>query len=330
MADFVVKCLSSCDYENWDTLVAQSPQGTVFHKTYWLKASDKDFRIYGCFKNGDLFAGLPIIIKKRFGIEHASHPPLTPYLGIVFRKSQAKYVKRISEEKEITKAIAAKIKADLRLIKFHTTPLPTDLQPFIWEGFSCGVRYTYLLDLNDIEKAWQQMDARRRNDITRAEKDGIYIDTNCTFEETFTLVEKTFTRQSQEPLFKSTAFRYHEALNSRNQCKSFLAKNKQGKAIAVAYIIWDEKRSYYLLGGYDPQEKHHGASAKAIWEAIKFTKEQLGLDQFDFEGSMMKPVEKFFRKFGGNMTPYYTVFWASPLVKCWQAIKNSISVFKLK
>jgi hypothetical protein len=37
-----------------------------------------------------------------------------------------------------------------------------------------------------------------------------------------------------------------------------------------------------------------------MWETIKFTKEELGLNQFDFEGSMMQPVELFFRKVGGE------------------------------
>jgi len=53
--------------------------------------------------------------------------------------------------------------------------------------------------------------------------------------------------------------------------------------------------NHYILNEYDPAESHHGASAIAMWEAIKFTKEELGLNQFDFEGSMIQPVEQFFR-----------------------------------
>ena len=94
-----------------------------------------------------------------------------------------------------------------------------------------------------------------------------------------------------------------------------MARNKEGKAIAAVYIVWDEKRSYYLLGGYDAEESHHGASALAMWEAIRFTKEELGLKEFDFEGSMVPSIEMFFRKFGGTLTPYYSVRWMKPYVK---------------
>jgi hypothetical protein len=303
-----LRCIKASEYDGWDRFVAQSPQGTLFHKSYWLKASGQEFRIYGYFKGEELFAGLPLVCgAPRLGIRYASHPFLTPYLGIIFRPSEAKYVTRISDEKEMSRAIAARIKEDFHFIQFSFTPVSTDLQPFIWEGFSSSVRYTYLLELDDLENVWKNMDAKRRNDITRAEKDGIYVEASDNFEQTFTLVEKTFERQEKKAIFKLTASKYNEVLSQKGQCNSFLARNKEGKAIAVVYIVWDEKRSYYLLGGYDPEESHHGASAIAMWEAIKFTKEKLGLNGFDFEGSMIENVERFFRGFGGQQIPYFCV-----------------------
>jgi len=312
-----IRILGDAEYDMWDKFIADSPKGVIFHKSYWLKASDKEFRIYGCFKGNELFAGLPIVCSSRFGIKNAYHPPLTPYLGVIFGDSEAKYVTRISDEKEISRAIAYRLKEDFDFIHFNFTPFSTDLQPFIWEGFSSGVRYTYLLRLDNLGDVWQGMDAKRRNDITRAKKDGIYVERSGDFEQTFALVEKTFERQDKDAIFKSVAFKYNEVLSEKKQCSSFLARNKEGRVIATVYIVWDEKRSYYLLGGYDSKESHHGASAIAMWEAIKFTKKELGLSEFDFEGSMIKPVERFFRGFGGRQTPYFCVSKDSrnPLIK---------------
>jgi lipid II:glycine glycyltransferase (peptidoglycan interpeptide bridge formation enzyme) len=154
------------------------------------------------------------------------------------------------------------------------------------------------------------MDAKRRNDITRAEKDGIYVEKSDDFPQIFALVEKTFERQDKQlkpSVFREAAFQYNEILRQRKLCTSFLARNKDGKAIAAVYIVWDERRSYYLLGGYDFEERHHGASAMAMWEAIRFTKTELGLDEFDFEGSMVERIERFFRAFGGRQVPYFWV-----------------------
>ena len=332
--NFEIRPLSENEFSLWDDFVSQSFQGTLFHKTYWLNTSGEKFKIYGCFKNGNLLGGLPIICKSKFGIKQAVHPPLTPYLGVIFKKSETKYVNRISEEKKISESIAKRIKEDFDFVRFNFSPLFTDLQPFVWQGFSSNVRYTYLLNLKNLEKAWKGMEDNRRNDIRRAEKDGIVVESSDSFKEAFALVERTFQRQGIEVKFKSAASGYNKVLNKKGQSKSFLARNKGGKAIAMVYIVWDKKRSYYLLGGYDPEKRHHGASAIAMWEAIKFTKEKLGLDEFDFEGSMIPQVEQFFRKFGGELTPYYSVAWAKSSIKIAlstkEMVKKILSELRLK
>ena len=61
-----------------------------------------------------------------------------------------------------------------------------------------------------------------------------------------------------------------------------------------------------MLGGYDNESKQHGAGALCIYNSILKSK-QLNLSLFDFEGSMIKEVEKYFRSFGGELVPYYTV-----------------------
>jgi hypothetical protein len=56
-----------------------------------------------------------------------------------------------------------------------------------------------------------------------------------------------------------------------------------------------------------------------MWEAIKYTKEKLNLNEFDFEGSDDRGVEFFFRKFGGDIKPIFSIS------------KNSIStIFMIK
>ena len=310
------RVLEQDEYNIWDTFAAKSTQGTIFHKSYWLEASGKEFKIYGYFKGEELIAGVPVVVgDSKLGIKRSLHPPLTPYLGVIFRESQAKYVKRISDEKEISRNIAARIKEDFGFIYFNFAPSFTDLQPFIWEGFSSGVRYTYLLELSDLSDIWNNMDGKKRNHIKRAEKDGIHLESEGDFGQMFALVEKTFERQKKKPSFRPFAYKYNKVLSQKGQCASFVARNKAEEAIASVYIVWDEKRSYQLLAGYDPIKVHSGASALTIWEAIKFTKEELRLNQYDFEGSMLPPVEQFFRKFGGKLTPYYFVTWMKPSVR---------------
>ena len=68
----------------------------------------------------------------------------------------------------------------------------------------------------------------------------------------------------------------------------------------------DSQTAYYLLGGYQAEERHHGAGALAVFEAIQHCRE-IGLKTFDFEGSVIPAIEKYFRGFGGQLKPYFSV-----------------------
>ena len=45
----------------------------------------------------------------------------------------------------------------------------------------------------------------------------------------------------------------------------------------------------------DSKNKHHGAGALSMWGAIKCAKD-LGIKYFDFEGSMVAQIERYFRE----------------------------------
>ncbi len=263
-----------------------------------------------------MFAGFPVVIQKYLGLKRAGLPSLTPWLGPVYRSSSGKYVTKVSNRKEINRKLARILKEDFDDIALCFSPLIRDLQPYIWEGFSTKINYTYRLNLDNLDDIWNSMDASRRRDIRRAKKDDIVVENLTNFDDTFNLVEKTYARQNKNPYFKETAYAINQALEREEKCRSFLAISSDGQPLAAVYIIWDKATAYYLLGGYDTKYSHHGAGALAMWEAIKYSSEELGLSTFDFEGSMVQHIEKYFRKFGGRITPYYSLQWKSRKRKC--------------
>ena len=127
MSNLKIRPIDKAEFSLWDNFVSQSPQGSIFHTSYWLSASRQKFKIYGCLKNENLVGGFPITYKSKFGFKQAGHPPLTPYLGVVFQKNDGKYVNRISEEKKISEAIAKEIKKDFDGVTFNFSPFFTDL-----------------------------------------------------------------------------------------------------------------------------------------------------------------------------------------------------------
>jgi hypothetical protein len=148
------------------------------------------------------------------------------------------------------------------------------------------------------------MSAEKRNDISKATRDGLTTKLIDDYSIVKSLVLKTFSRQemvANEYYLNKILFEF------ANKDNSFaFAAFRENIPIAVSFCICDGSTAYYLLGGYDDKNKHHGAGAFAVWEAIKHA-QRLGLKQFDFEGSMVPQIEKYFRGFGGRLTPYYRI-----------------------
>jgi Acetyltransferase (GNAT) domain len=309
--EYEVRTLSRKDFAQWEKFVMQSPQGTLFHTPLWLEAVDAPFRLFGCFRGTELHGGCVVGL---LGHRIAGPSILTPYLGILYPQTSAKYVTKISTQKGIAAAFAAFLKKEFDLVQIRFVPEVVDVQPFIWEGFEAGVRYTYRLSLGSLDAVLENMDSRRRNDLTAAERQGTQIETGAAFEDVMKLSELTFQRQRLPVTFgRPTAERVEMVLRKAGRCMSFLARRPDGAALGAVWIVWDDKRAYYLLGGYDDSAKSNNAMALALWRAIQFTATDLHLQEFDFEGSMIPAVERFFRKFGGTLTPTYTVQYRRPI-----------------
>jgi len=303
--------LADAELPAWDALVKESDQGTVFQESFWLKAAPLPCEILGCFDSGGaLLGGIPVCSRRVMGFKVTRPPIFAPYQGVIFKRDdEAKYVRKLSREKEVCEALAKEIKRRSHFAYIDLSPEVLDIQPFIWNGYTGHVRYTYRLDISDMDKAWSGMDPTQRNNIKRAEKDGITVDTGDDLQTVFGLVEKTFERQKMRVSFREAAFRYEAAAKAQDRSRCFVARNRDGQPIASLYIAWDARRSYHLLAGYDPELMHRGASALTIWRSLEYTRNELGVKEFDFEGSMQRQIEVAFRKFGGRLTPHYAVIW---------------------
>jgi hypothetical protein len=300
------------EYAAWDDFIQRSPQGTLFHSRIWLDAACVPYQLYGFFKGAELRGGFAAsrVAKRAAG---APCTALTPYLGIAFPANASKNVTTISSNKEAASAFAAFLRREFDSVQFRFPPEVNDLQPFLWEGYQVGVRYTYRLNLADLDAVLENMDATRRRNLRAAERNGVSVDPGAAFGRIMALSLKSFERQGLRPDFVPAATRFHEAVEREGCCCAFLAYDRQRTALAGVWIVWDHKRAYYLMGGYDPGAASSDAMALAMWRAIQFTALELKLPEFDFEGSMIPAVERFFRKFGGTLTPTYTVSYQKPV-----------------
>ena len=102
--------------------------------------------------------------------------------------------------------------------------------------------------------------------------------------------------------------RHDAALAAHGARQLFRAVDAEGRTHSAAYLVWDRQAAYYHLSGDDPSLRASGAGLLLVWEAIRYSSEVLGLQCFDFEGSMLPGVEQVRVSFGAVQTPYFHVW----------------------
>jgi len=281
--------------------------GSIFTSLEWLKLFKDNITIYGIYKNdGQLIGGFYLAIHKIKGIKMLWQAPYASHLGPFFKIEQKKYVKKLDFEKELIETFARFIdELNYAGLSFRISNKIIDTQPFTWRKFTVIPQYTYIVDLDtDEDMMWENMASENRNDIRKGEKDELEVKQVTDFKLTKELIYKTFDRQNMEVDNKDLEKILFEFANDDNSYSFICYKN--GTPISTSFCIYDNQTAYYILGGYDYENKHHSAGTMVIWESIKHAK-ATGLKYFDFEGSMKPEIEKYFRKFGGKLTTIYRI-----------------------
>ncbi|MDR2681336.1 MAG: GNAT family N-acetyltransferase, partial [Tannerella sp.] len=183
----------------------------------------------------------------------------------------------------------------------------TDWLPFYWAGYSQTTRYTYVLNgLKDTARLLSNMSRQTRRNINRAEKQPITVRGDVPTDDFFRIQSLTFQRQNKRNTQSPAILRrLIETARKRGQGDIFGGYDREGNLHAVAFVVWQRSSAYYIAGGGDPALRSSGAHSLVMWEAIKYVSQHT--DRFDFEGSMIVGVERFFREFGAVQMPYFTI-----------------------
>ena len=292
---------------DWDNFVDNSPQGSVFCKSWWLDAvySSGLYELLIVEKGGRIQAGMPLLWTSK-SKDFISMPVLTQSLGILFSiNAEKKYVMQLSDEMEILKIIISNIPS-FQSFKINLNYNFNNWLPFYWAGYKQTSRYTYILDNLSEDVVWNGLRPNIRTDIRKAEKQGIIIDKNNDIERFYKINSKTFNRQNRTMSYSLDCI---HRINTK--CKELengiilFGKDQDGNDHAAAYIIWDDNSAYYIMGGGDPELRTSGATSLVMWNAIKHVANRTR--KFDFEGSMIPSIERFFRAFGGIQKQYFQI-----------------------
>jgi hypothetical protein len=276
----------------------------LFQEPWWLAAvAPGQWACAEVERGGQVVARLPYVVHRRHWHQVLTKPPLTPVLGPWLAASTAKGPQRLRLEKDYIEELVGQLpRCGHYTMACH--PSVRNVLPFFWAGFELRVRYTYVLpDLSDPDRLWDGMMTNIRGDVRKARK-SVVIRDDLDLHEFLTVYAKTFQRQGRQvPISLAVLERVDEVLQQRPARRMLFAVDARDRVHAAMYLVWDSRCAYYLLGGGDPELRSSGATSLLVWTAIQFASSVTR--SFDFEGSMLEPVERFFRAFGAEQTPYY-------------------------
>lgn len=280
----------------------------VFSRDWWLDITcgEDNWDAFIIEEKGHILAAMPFYSPLQ-GL--VTMPHYTQTMGPWFASiaDDTKYSSAIAYKQSLAKTFAEAFRKHtffLQNFSYHIT----DWLPFYWEGFKQTTRYTYLLkEIADTEKLWSDMSGHTRRNIQKAkEKYQLVARKGIPADDFLQVLDKTFQRQGitskQDP---QVLTRLIETCRQREQGDTWGCYDENGNLHAVVFVVWQESSAYYLAGGGDPAFRDSGAHSLAMWEAIQYVSDKSEI--FDFEGSMLPGVERFFREFGAVQTPYFTI-----------------------
>ncbi|MHC4075435.1 MAG: GNAT family N-acetyltransferase [Planctomycetota bacterium] len=295
--------------EEYNQLCASEAGIPPFFRPWWLDAicGENNWDVALVKKNGIIVAILPYYMVHKLGGTLIMMPPLTHIMGtwIKYPENQ-KYTRRLSFEMEVMSELIDK----LPMFSFfyqHFDHSTTNWLPFYWRGFKQTTHYTYVCEnIKDTNVLWGDLKSKVRTEIKKARKSGLSIIEETNFDVLWTLVTKTWERQSKKSGFKRSDLEsVYKASYNRNSGKLMVVYDLQKNPCAALFYIWTKDTAYFLTSGADPELRNQGATTLLYWESMLDAAKVS--DCVNFCGSMKPTIGLLLRGLGTRQKPYFVI-----------------------
>jgi len=282
----------------------------LFMQPWWLDATG-DWEVALAVRNDQVVGVMPYASGSKWGIQTVGMPALTHHLQIWMDKPPD-----ISDHKWLTreKQIIWLLIDDLPAYGYFSMVFEersfNNWLPFHWKGFRQEMRYTFVIDRMEEEVLDQHINRNLKRNIKEASA-GLTIQRQVDGQAFFEMCKNTYRRQKMDMPYSFALFSSIDAaVLSRGNGIKLGAYDLQGKLVAVAFLLWDNDRAYYLLAGDDASGRDTGASILLCREALRIAFKEQKVGTFDFCGSMLESISEIRRQFGARPEPLMKIFKA--------------------
>ncbi len=280
----------------------------IFSKDWYLDSvcGEDNWNVALVEKGGKIVASLPYYIKKKFIFTISVLPIHVQTLGIYIKYPKGqKYEKRLSYEKEIITILIEQLpKVDYFEQSFHYSF--RNWLPLYWKGYKQTTLYTYIIeDISNIDKVINNFSNGKRRDIKKAENI-VEVKFDLGAEEFYLHHKKSLEKQNKKIAYTFESFNtLYQNSYLHNAGRTIYAIDNDGNIHGAIFFIWDNQSGYYLTNSVEPDFRSSGSMALLVKNILEFLSTKT--KKFDFEGSMIEPVEKSYRQFGTTQQAYFNI-----------------------
>lgn len=305
-----VKALRRSEWERWDAYVRAHPNGTVFHTTGWLHALSDDSRVFVDEEAGEILGGIALATTRRYGLTSYHIPPYTPYGGPLFGNQRIGYTCEGSRYNEFIENIFAAV-GPAGQLDFVLPSTDQDLLPYKWSGFDIGVGITYhmsngngALPNGTIQKRINDGGRRQLKKLLKLQESGAITATWDDRRDAVLDIQAQLARRKRFDHHGQSVRRLLERAEPGTLRSLLLTVEGEGD-LAGCIGALDEKRYYNLIaatrGELSDEYRHIGVLMYYL--IIRYALESNRT--FDFEGSSIPGIARFYRQMGGEQVPTY-------------------------
>lgn len=275
--------------EKYDTCIAQSLQSKIFGFSWYLDIVADNWDIYVL---NDYEAVMPVPWRKKYGIKYVYQPLWTLQLGF------------FSLEKEDENEFLIKLFDDFKYVDLRMNPKNYSS---LFTGFAKEKTMQIISLENSYEEILKNYNRNRRRELTKAKKHDLVERWNESPEKLLTLFKENVGKRVQHIKTKE----YQQLLQLMRVCidkklgELLCILDKNNKLVSAGFFLNHQQKITELVCSSDFSNRENGANTFMNDRAI--FKYQSKFKLFDFGGSSMKNIRKYYLSFGAIDEKYQSI-----------------------
>jgi hypothetical protein len=286
------------DQARWAACLAGAHQALVYAQAWYLDVvCGKNWEALVEIQDGAYVSVFPLPVKMLLGQKRMYQPLFTQQLGLVLTPASQKT--SIIEYLALLPYRYAAVQYQMPWPGATNVPLSA---PWQWR-----FRPNYELPLDkSYAQIRQQYSTNLRRNLTKASAFPLVLETTTSIEPLLSLFQRTKGQELPElrPRHYQKLAQLHQAAHRQGVGQVYEVR-EAGEVVAAAFMLYTPQRLTFLFGASSPQGRRRNAMAFLLDQLIR---EEAGTGKtFDFEGSEVPGVAKFYSGFGAQPVPYLSL-----------------------